>query len=71
MRIVHSPLHLVHDIRRPTVLDLQVPANEVANSDRRIRGTVVADGGLDVTGTSSHGDGPIVVVRLAVARTRL
>ena len=35
MRAVYSPLHLGHEIRLQTVMGVQVPANEVADTSRR------------------------------------
>ena len=62
MRVVYSPRHLEHEITTPTILGVQVPANEVAARAERIRATLAADGGFQLMEPAEHGDAPITAV---------
>jgi acetoin utilization deacetylase AcuC-like enzyme len=62
MRVVHSPLHLQHDIVVETYLGVPVPANEVAERAERIRQALVADGGFELLDPAEHGLDPILAV---------
>lgn len=62
MRVVHSPLHLLHDVVEETYLGVPIPANEVAERVELIRAALAADGGFEETGATEHGLEPILAV---------
>jgi acetoin utilization deacetylase AcuC-like enzyme len=62
MRVIHSPLHLLHDITVETYLGVPVPANEVVERAERIRDALIADGGFEVVEPTEHGLDPILAV---------
>ncbi len=62
MQVVYSAAHLGHDITTETYMGVQIPANEVAERAERIRRTLEADGGFEVSRPSEHGVTPIAAV---------
>ncbi|MFL5680506.1 MAG: histone deacetylase family protein [Chloroflexota bacterium] len=62
MKAVYSPAHLAHDVSQETFLGFPVPANEVADRAERIRATLEADGGFEITPPTEHGLDPILAV---------
>ncbi|HEU0236661.1 MAG TPA: histone deacetylase family protein [Candidatus Limnocylindrales bacterium] len=62
MKAVYSPAHLGHDPVVETYMGEAVPANEVAARAERIRTTLDADGGFEITAPTEHGSDPILAV---------
>ncbi len=62
MRVVYTPLHLGHDPASETIMGEETPAYEVPDRAERIRATLVADGGFQLSGPTEHGLDPILAV---------
>ena len=62
MRVVYTPLHLVHDVVSETIMGQAIPAYEVPERAERIRAALVADGGFELVAPTEHGTDPILAV---------
>ncbi len=65
MRVVYTPVHLLHDPRLEVASGRPIPMYESTARAERIREALVADGGFSFEDPTDHGSGPIVAVHAA------